>query len=412
MTRSIRQGLFAALAGFAVLICLCYTGLAVVIAYVTEDMLVERLLEREARAIAGHVRRHGGLPPARNELIAVYPRHADLPAVVRNAVRPSERRAEVFAGGGRHYHAMALDLGTRRIWLLADVAPLLVVSKVIQDVGGVLIFVALGLVALALLLAWLLTRRLVLPLQTLAAEARALRPGAPIAFSARGRRDEIGFLAERLETSFSELQAALRREHAFTRDVGHELRTPLTIMNNTLAARPLGSAEAAQLQAGLDEIRNTVDVLFALARAEQVGTETFDLRACIEQCLLRVLEEGRRDAGSWKLDLPERIEVAGNPHLAALLVHNCVGNALFHGGPDALLELAWTGGRLVIANTMTPGEPGRVQGFSHGQNLLARVAGAMHWELDIHPGPSRYRVEIRPAAGKPPDFTAISPVPG
>ena len=397
MAKSIRQGLFTALAGFTVLICLCYTGLAVVIAYVTEDMLVERLLEREARAIARHVAQHGSIPPARSDLIAVYASHAALPAIVREAAGPAEPRAEVFAGGGRHYHLLALDLGTRRVWLLADVAPLLVVSKVIQDVGGVLIFVALGLIALALLLAWLLARRLVQPLQTLAAEARALRPGGPIAFSARGRRDEIGYLAGRLETSFSELQAALQREHAFTRDVGHELRTPLTIMNNTLATRPVGDAEAAQLQAGLDEIRNTVDVLFALARAEQLGSERFDLRACIEQCLLRVLEEGRWDAGRWTLDLPERLEVAGNPHLAALLVHNCVGNALFHGGPQARLGLSWADGRLVIANTVTEGEPGRIQGFSHGQNLLARVARAMHWELGVHPGPSSYRVEIRPA---------------
>jgi len=48
MSRSIRRQLFAALAGFTVLLCLCYTGLALVIAYVTEDMLVQRLLEREA----------------------------------------------------------------------------------------------------------------------------------------------------------------------------------------------------------------------------------------------------------------------------------------------------------------------------------------------------------------------------
>ncbi|MBQ5948714.1 HAMP domain-containing sensor histidine kinase [Massilia sp. ST3] len=406
MARTIRQGLFSALAGFTVLICLCYTGLAVVIAYVTEDMLVERLLEREARAVARHVALHGSVPAARNELITVHTSFASLPAAVRQAVGPSERRAEVFAGASRHYHLMALEPGAQRIYLLADVAPLLVVSKVIQDVGGVLVFVALGLIGLALLLAWLLARRLVLPLQALAAEARALRPGEPIAFSARGRPDEIGYLAERLESGFSALQAALQREHDFTRDVGHELRTPLTIMNNTLAmAPPLGGAETAQLRASLDEIRNTVDVLFALARAEQVGAETFDLRACIEQCLLRVLEQGGRDASRWHIDLPDRLDASGNPHLAALLVNNCVGNALFHGGPDARLDIQWTGGRLVIANSLAPGGPRRVQGFSHGQDLLARIARALRWELAFHPGPSSYRVEIRP------DFTAISPRP-
>ena len=58
MSKSIRQRLFAALAGFTVLLCLCYTGLALVIAYVTEDMLVQRLLEREAAVVSQHLRQH------------------------------------------------------------------------------------------------------------------------------------------------------------------------------------------------------------------------------------------------------------------------------------------------------------------------------------------------------------------
>ena len=57
MARTIRRGLFVALAGFTVLLCLSYTGLAVVISYVTEDMLVQRLLEREAAAITTRLRR-------------------------------------------------------------------------------------------------------------------------------------------------------------------------------------------------------------------------------------------------------------------------------------------------------------------------------------------------------------------
>jgi signal transduction histidine kinase len=289
--------------------------------------------------------------------------------------------------------------GAPRITMLADVAPLLVVSKVVQDVGGVLTFVALLLVGLALVLAWLLARRLVLPLQTLALEARALRPGGRAAFSARGRPDEIGVLAERLETSFSELQAALRREHDFTRDVGHELRTPLTVMRNTLAlaeARPLGRGDIEQLRAGLDEIGATIDVLFALARAEHVGRGVFDLRACIESCLLRL-----PGAGDWmeqrlRLALPERLPVNGNQHLAALLLNNCVGNALFHGGPQARLAIAWTDEKLAILNSVDAQQQGRVQGFAHGQDLLARIAGAMGWQIGFRHDAEGYRVEILP----------------
>lgn len=403
MARSIRQGLFAALAGFTVLICVCYTGLAVVISYVTEDKMVERLLEREARAIAAQAAKDGTIARPGNDLVAVYPSYDALPAPVRQGTHRARRRAEIFTDTGQHYHLMALDLhtdgGQRRIWLLADVGSMLVVSKIVQDVGGVLIFVALALTALALLLAWLLARRLVQPLQALAGEVRTLRPGAATAFSARTRDDEIGYLARRLETGFKELHTALAREHDFTRDVSHELRTPLTVMNNTLAlaaSGPLGAQEVAQLQAGLDEIRGTIDVLFALARAEHVQSEVFDLRAAVEQGLLRLIDEGRCDPARLRLELPERMIVAGNPHLAALLVNNCLGNALFHGGPQVRLAIFMQGPSLCIVNSVDAGHTGRVQGFSHGQSLLARIARAMEWELRIQRSENDYQVEIGP----------------
>ncbi len=398
MARSIRQSLFAALAGFTLLICLCYTGLAVVIAYVTEDMLVERLLMREAAAIASHAAREGSLPASSGELITLHTSRATLPAAVRAATSPSSMRAEVFAGEA-HYHLMVRELPRHgRITILADVRPMLVVSKVVQDVGGVLIFVALALIGLALLLAWLLARRLVRPLQTLALEARQLQPGGVAHFSAGARPDEIGELAGRLEASFNALQAALRREHDFTRDVGHELRTPLTVMNNALAlaaTRPLDRSDIAQLQAGLDELRATIDVLFALARAEHVGQGSFDLRACIEQSLLRMPGEALTEE-RLGIDLPERLPVDGNRHLANLLLANCLGNALFHGGPGCRLALAWTDEALTIVNTVDRAHGSQVQGFAHGQNLLARVAGALGWAIAFCPGADSYRVEIAP----------------
>jgi signal transduction histidine kinase len=403
MFKSIRHGLFAALAGFTVLICLCYTGLALVISYVTEDMLVDRLLEREAAAMAAHFRLHGEIRRPGNDLILAYRSVDALPPVVRKQLAAGSARAEVFTDTGQHYHLRTLDLGggpaPQRLYLLADVGPLLVVSKLFQDVGGVLVFVALGLIGLALLLAWLLARRLVSPLQVLADEVRHLKPDQAIGFSARGRRDEIGYLAEKLGDTIAGLHAALRREHAFTRDVSHELRTPLTVMNNVLgqaASRPLDRQDLAQLQSGLKEVAATVDVLFALARAEHIGNEVFDLRGCIEDVLLRLPGGGEWDEERLILDLPDRLPVTGNRQLAILLINNCLGNAVFHGGPGSRLRLAFADGMLNIANTVDPGRSGTTQGFLHGQNLLRRIAAAMGWELRFHAGDTDYRVDILP----------------
>ncbi|WP_020652384.1 sensor histidine kinase [Massilia niastensis] len=402
MFSSIRHGLFAALAGFTVLICICYTALALVISYVTEDMVVERLLEREAAAMTAHFRLHGEVGPPANDLIRAYASLEALPALVREQVVAGRRTAEIFTDSGQHYHLRTLDLPAGpqpRLYLLADVAPLLVVSKLIQDVGGVLIFVALGLTGLALLLAYLISRRLVLPLQVLAHEVRSLTPDGAVALSARRRRDEIGYLAEKLGATIAELHAALAREHAFTRDVSHELRTPLTVMKNSVvqaASRPLGRQEVAQLRAGIDEIGNTIDVLFALARAEHIAHEPLDLRGCIEEGLLRLLDSGDWDDERLALDLPDRLEVLGNRHLSRLLINNCLGNALFHGGPDSRLRLSFANGVLSLENTVAPGRAGTMQGFLHGQNLLRRIAGAMRWELSFHAGATAYRVDIVP----------------
>jgi signal transduction histidine kinase len=408
MFKSIRQGLFAALAGFTVLLCVTYTGLALVISYVTEDMLVDRLLQREAAGITAHFRLHGDIRPPAIDLIRVYRDRDALPQPVREQAAAGKRRAEVFTGTGQHYHLRALDLraanGLQRVWLLADVGPLLVVSKLFQDIGGVLVAVALGLIALALLLAWLLARRLVSPLQVLAHEVRSLAPDtpvpeAPVVFSARKRRDEIGYLADRLGTTIGALHAALRREHAFTRDVSHELRTPLTVMHNTLAAasaRPLDRHETAQLQAGLDAMRGTIEVLFALARAGHIASEVFDLRGCIEESLLRLLDDGACGGERLLLDLPDRLDVAGNRHLARLLIDNCLGNALFHGAPGAPLRVSLAGGVLSMANAVDPGRAGTMQGFLHGRNLLVRIAAAMGWELAFAAGATAYRVDIVP----------------
>jgi signal transduction histidine kinase len=407
MFKSIRHGLFAALAGFTVLICVCYTGLALIISYVTEDMLVDRLLEREADAITAHFRLHQEIKAPSLDLIAVYRSTEALPPVVRAQVGAGRQRGEVFTDTGQHYHlrTLVLEAGARRerLYLLADVVPLLVVSKLVREVGGVLMLVALGLIGLALLLAYLLSRRLVAPLQVLAEEVRGLQPDAVIGFSARRRPDEIGYLADRLGVTIAELQAALRREHAFTRDVSHELRTPLTVMHNVLgqaASRPLGQDDAAQLRAGLDEITQTIDVLFALARAEHIGSAVFDLRGCIEDALLHLLPDWEGDeeghAERLVLDLPERLQVCGNRHLSMLLTSNCLGNALFHGGPGSQLRLSFVDGVLGIANTVDPDRAGAIQGFLHGQNLLRRIANAMGWGLQFHAGATLYRVDIIP----------------
>ncbi|AVR96872.1 sensor histidine kinase [Pseudoduganella armeniaca] len=392
MFSAIRHGLFAALAGFTVLLCLCYTALLLVVSYVTEDMLVDRLLEREAAALMAQHARHGSVRAPGLDLVRLHASAATLPAPVRAEVEAGRERGEIFVPGAAHYHLRALRLTPdgAPLWLLADVGPILVVSRLFHEVGGVLLLVALGLVALALGLAWWLARRLVAPLQVLAHEVRTLPAQGRFDFAARMRRDEIGYLADKLGTAMAGLHAALGREQAFTRDVSHELRTPLTVLKNALATAPDSGGARAQV----DDIVATIDVLFALARAETLPAAPFELRACVEDVLLRQPGVGDWDEARLLLDLPDRLAVTGNRQLAMLLLENCIGNALFHGGPGCRLALSFADGVLAIVNSVEPGRPGAVRGFLHGHDLLARLAAAMGWSVRFEPGAASYRVAI------------------
>ncbi|WEF34542.1 sensor histidine kinase [Pseudoduganella chitinolytica] len=394
MASPIRRRLFAALAGFTTLLCLGYTGLLLVVSYVTEDMLVDRLLAREAAALSAAYARDGQLAAPGLDLVRVYRSAAALPPPVRARVAAGHARGEIFAPDGAHYHLRTVHPapGAAPVWLVADVGPILVVSRLFQEVGGLLLLVALGLVALALGLAWWLARRLVAPLLQLAHDVRTLPAQGRFAFAARRRGDEIGYLADKLGTALADLHAALARERAFTRDVSHELRTPLTVMKNALVAAPDAQA-LAQLRAGVDDLAATVDVLFALARAERLPLAPFDLRGCIEDSLLRQPGCADWDEGRLELRLPGRVPVTGHRQLAMVLLDNCIGNALHHGGPRCRLALSYEQGELAIVNSVGQ-EPNAAQGFRHGHDVLARVAAAMGWSVRFEPGGDSYRVAI------------------
>lgn len=144
-------------------------------------------------------------------------------------------------------------------------------------------------------------------------------------------------------------------------------------------------------------MRATVEVLFALARAERFSAVCFDLRPLLEERLLRLIEEGGWNGEGLSLSLPQRLPVAGDRHLCGLLLDNCLRNAVFHGGAGCRLHLVFTDGALAIINTVSAQQPAATQGFRHGQHLLRRIAAAMRWTIDFAAVEDGYRVTITPA---------------
>lgn len=144
----------------------------------------------------------------------------------------------------------------------------------------VLLFSAIGVLALAGCLGWLLAAKALRPIAQIAAAADAIGESADLGQRVQytGPPDELGELAgtfnemlDRLEASHRSLAEAYVAQRRFVADASHELRTPLTIIrgNVDLLLRTGAQDEAlADIASETERMGRMIGDLLALARAD------------------------------------------------------------------------------------------------------------------------------------------------
>jgi two-component system, OmpR family, sensor kinase len=96
--------------------------------------------------------------------------------------------------------------------------------------GGALAFLSSTLVALVV------ARRSLRPLELVAERARAVDPEAPETIPYAGHSHEVRALTDALNATLTAIRERSRRERAFLLEIAHELAAPLTLVNYHLAA--------------------------------------------------------------------------------------------------------------------------------------------------------------------------------
>jgi signal transduction histidine kinase len=224
-----------------------------------------------------------------------------------------------------------------------------------------------GTLILALLVAAVVVRRGLRPLDALAARIASIGPSEPADRVSMGRMPrELAPVVERLNDLLQRLAEAFQRERTFTSDAAHELRTPLAGLRSTLEvalSRPRDSAEYRQAIADCLEIVRRTDALvtslLTLARLEgghgPVHAESIALGEAVRDAL-RPLEDR---IAPRRLDV--NVRVAADLHVAAdratlgmvltALLENATEYANEGGRIDITAER--TGGpvTLAVANT-------------------------------------------------------------
>jgi len=411
INNSLQRRVFATFGAFTLLLCLVYTALCVLVAYVIEDQVLDNLLADEADYIEQQYRANGTIPRPRLPYIQLYSDSNPAPADIRAALPEGATRAEWFGDAERHFHLRRLNLGEGTAPILAaEVGRLLTVSR---QSGGLLWLTfgaLLATLALALWIAYRISSRTIRPVVALAAEVKSRREDdAPLSLAGTSAKDEIGFLARTLETTLNQLKLALRRESEFTRDASHELRTAIAIAKNTLTLsrqRALSLGEKEELHSAVEEMERTVAALLALARAESIEREPLELRSLLEE---RLLAQHRRIAEMpfrVRLDLPDKRSALGNRHLVALLIDNLLNNAIRHAS-EPELHIYANDSALVFENPVAkpfdadmsslPGEKSeQSDGLGQGLFLVRRILSALDWDFTVDCTDGLFRCAITP----------------
>jgi signal transduction histidine kinase len=256
-------------------------------------------------------------------------------------------------------------------------------------------------IALAAILGWIFSGRVLRPLHRITAAARAASEhNLSARVSATGPRDELRELAETFDGMLARLQTAFESQQRFIANASHELRTPLAVMRATVdvvANDPESTpsdlrAMAADVRAAVDHAEHLISALLILARNDRGLTvhEQIDLATVAEDVLDVAGLQDRR--------LHPTLEPAifsGDPVLAERLVANLIDNAVRYNNAagDIWISTGTEAGdaRLIVANTgpmISPADADRIlqpferlndrashDGYGLGLAIVASIVG-------------------------------------
>ena len=208
--------------------------------------------------------------------------------------------------------------------------------------------------AIALLMAFMTSKRMAKPLDEM---ARATRHFAHGDFSVRveedDRTDEVGALVSAFNTMADSLEKSEQRRNDFIANISHELKTPMTtiagyaegLLDGTIP-RENEDKYLAIIAEETQRLSRLVRSMLDISRMESTGTSLtrrreFDLLEVVISTLLSF--EDRANAKKLEMDLrlPENhVNVLGDPDAITRVVYNLLDNAIKFANEGSTLSVS------------------------------------------------------------------------
>ncbi len=223
----------------------------------------------------------------------------------------------------------------------------MVVARDISDLQGQLWFLrwllltaSAAVIILSLLIAAVVVRQGLRPLNSIASEIATIRENnLATRIAAEHVPSEVIPIKNRLNEFLSRLEASFNRERQFNADVAHELRTPLAGIRSTIdvaLSRTRDNDEYKRVlsdcHAIVENMQTIVNNLLMLARldAQQASfkTEHIQLAELVKSCWQCVCNKAHKREIIFENRIPSEITCESDPEHLSMVVLNILDNAV------------------------------------------------------------------------------------
>jgi signal transduction histidine kinase len=226
---------------------------------------------------------------------------------------------------------------------------------------------------------FLLARYLVAPVDRLRHATRRMASGdlnVRVSQSMRGRHDDLGLLANDLDTMAERVRNLLESKQQLLRDVSHELRSPLARLQLalSLARRQENNPSErhlARIACEADRLEQLIARTLKLARLERPTGSEEHMRVDIGDLLRNIADDVAIEADAQgcivAVEADPSLEVSGDPELLRSSFENIIRNAVRYSPPGTQVKVlahrnaksstSRDGSVEVLVNDQGPGVP-------------------------------------------------------
>lgn len=234
-----------------------------------------------------------------------------------------------------------------------DLTP--VEAAVWRNRNTLILFTLVSLV-LAGVAAWLVTRRSLLVLSEVAAQARRLDVRRLSERLPMRRDDEVGALVTDLNTMLARLERDFQRQQRFISDVTHELKTPLAVLLGEIRLLKRQSPETRDYggfvklsEDELSRLLRVVEGFLIITRARTAQAPRVRDALAVDDLLLRAVRTAEPAAAAASVRIVPRIGdasderdepiVHGDGDLLGAMLNNLLANAIEHSPAGSVIDV-------------------------------------------------------------------------